>query len=75
MSRDVTRDGEKHSSASRYLESVDRLISMSKLCLSVSATEPNSTLHKLRSTVVSREVGALIEKVTNASDRMYHLIN
>ena len=50
MSHDVTCDGEK-TLFSVTLESVAHLISMSKLCISVSATEPNSTLCKLRSMV------------------------
>ena len=74
MAHDVTHDGEK-TLFSVTLESVAGLISMSKLCVSVSATEQNSTLCKLRSTVDIREVGAPIEKVTNASDRIYHLIS
>ena len=64
----------KHSSASQS-RSVAHLIAMSKLCISVSATEPNSTLCKLRSTVDILEVGIPIEKVTKASDRIYHLIS
>ena len=54
MSRDVTRDGEKPSS-SRY-SSVARLITMSKLCISVLATEQNSKLCNLRSKVDILEV-------------------
>ena len=73
MSYDVTRDGEK--TLQRCDRSVARLISMSKFCISVSATEPNSTLCKLRSRVDILEVGVSIEKVTNAFDRIYHLIS
>ena len=42
--------------------------------MSVSATEPNSTLRKLRSKVGILELGVPIKQVTNASDRIYQLI-
>ena len=76
MSHDVRHDGEKTLfSITIQKRCPPDKYCMSKLCIRVSATEPNSKLCKLQSSVDILEVGVPIEKVTNRSDTIYLLIS